>query len=180
MIKQIAILVREEEERLDVFHANPATLQMIAEMESRIGVKLPEDVRTWLQFANGSLVGPGGIFGVPPIRNHLNMERRWQRHPDWVFRKWVPFASDGCGNYYMIPTQQEFGPGYPVMFVELIHDPVAPRYFVASNIWRFIVAAILNQRSECSWPFDREWLLEHDPDIVKFHGVPLPWDADKE
>jgi cell wall assembly regulator SMI1 len=143
--------------------------------EARTGISLPDDFRSWLKLSNGPCIGPGGLFGIRPARTALDIESRLANFPTWKTRKWLPVAGDGCGNYYVIPTQHEFGVGYPVVFIEPITTADAPQYIVASSIGRFLIFLLEEELGAKGWPFTETKVLEADPDIVRFVGVDLPW-----
>src|SRR5438105_1019599 len=86
----------------------PATDPDCDSFEKRSGIRLPDDVRDWLKLTNGPCVGPGGLYGIRPPRRHLDMEAIIALFPSWKAHQWLPIAGDGCGNYYVIPTQQEY------------------------------------------------------------------------
>src|SRR4051812_31301894 len=87
------------------------------QFEERTGIPLPEDLRTWLKITNGPCVGPGGLYGIRPQRQELDIEGILNLVPSWATHKWIPIGADGCGNFYIIPTNAEFGSGFPVLFI---------------------------------------------------------------
>ncbi len=145
--------------------------------EQRTGIHLPTEVRQWLKISNGPCVGPGGLYGIRPQRSYLDMEACLDRHPSWKIRKWIPVAGDSCGSCYVIPTQQEYGNGYPVLFVDHC-EPDAPAYIVASDIGHFLVSLLAKETGVQGWPFNESYVTKADPEITRFVGVPLPWTAD--
>lgn len=158
-----------------------------AEIEAfteRTGVTLPRALVAWLKLSNGPCVGPGGLFGIRPARESLDIEYRLDLYPQWKERGWIPVAGDGCGNYYVLATAQEFGPGWPVLFIDTMASPDAPDYIVASDIWRFLVFLLEEELLEekgiydTPWPFDRTEVTRRDPGIESFTGVPLPWETE--
>lgn len=78
----------------------------------------------------------------------------------------------------MMPTRSEFGPGYPIMFVEAQVDPDEPAYIVASDIWHFLIFLLEKEIRKTEWPFKRESVISQDPSIERFRDVRLPWSAD--
>src|ERR1700689_4522542 len=84
----------------------------------RTGITLPSSMRKWLQLSNGPCVGPGGLFGIRPKRPALDIEKILDIFPSWKARKWIPVAGDGCGNYYVMPTKEDFGVGFPIVFID--------------------------------------------------------------
>jgi cell wall assembly regulator SMI1 len=146
--------------------------------EQRTGIRLPEEVRQWLKISNGPCVGPGGLYGIRPQRSHLDIEAILDLYPSWKTRQWIPIAGDGCGNYYVIPTQEEYGSGYPVLFVDTNSTSDVPAYIVASDIGHFLVSLLEKELGEKRWPFDENYVTKADPEITRFVGVPLPWMVD--
>jgi len=146
--------------------------------EERTGIHLPDDVRQWLEVSNGPCVGPGGLYGIQPQRPHLDMEKFLELFPSWRMRKWIPLAGDGCGNHYVIPTQAEYGSGYPVLFIETNSTSDAPSFIAASDIDHFLVSLLEKELGVEGWPFDEGYVTSTDPGITRFLGVPLPWMAE--
>jgi hypothetical protein len=149
--------------------------EQLAQFEGRTGIKLPAMLRRWLTLTNAPCIGPGGFYGIHPTRSHLDIEEYLRQFPEWRGRKWIPVAGDGCGNQYIIPTQNEFGLGYPVMFVDMGQTIASPAYIVASDLEHFIVAILQNELGATGWPFNRNQLLTFDPLIMNYHGIPFPW-----
>jgi hypothetical protein len=143
--------------------------------QRRTGLRLPHDVRDWLKISNGPCVGPGGLYGIRPARSDLDIESILEIFPSWRESKWIPVAGDGCGNYYLIPTQQEYGTGYPVLFVDTSSTPDAPAYIVASDMGRFVVALLETELGAEGWPFNEHDVTKSDPQITRFKGLALPW-----
>jgi cell wall assembly regulator SMI1 len=148
----------------------------LAGCEQRIGVSIPPELRAWLSTCNGPCVCDG-VFGVNPGRKHLDIERVIALSEDWRKKGWIPVSGDGCGNYYLVATQGEFGEGEPVFFIDTMGSTSEPAYLVASDIWHFLRFLLKRALRQSRWPFDREEVSTADPDILTFHGVPLPWDA---
>lgn len=148
-----------------------------ADFQRRTGLELPEDVKSFLRITNGPCVGPGGLYGIRPIRSNLAINSVLSGRPEWEKRKWIPIAGDGCGNQYLLATAQEFGPGFPVFFVDVIREPNLPTYIVGSEIGRFLIFLLERELGEKRWPFNKEYVTQNDPAIVRFSGLPLPWEA---
>ncbi len=162
----------------------------VSVLEDYLHTPLPDDLRDWLKFSNGAFIGTVPAFGAYPLDAPLSMGKILEIFPTWRVKKWIPVASDGCGNYYVIPTQGEFGEGFPVVFVEAVTDKDVPRYIVASDLARFIILLIEDELAlmatdpaqddpEASSWFDKQKMLHYDPAILNFHGVSLPWEADE-
>src|SRR5581483_128991 len=106
------------------------------------------------------------------------METYLGMFPSWKVRKWVPVAGDGCGNYYVIPTQGEYGSGYPVLFIDTSSTSDAPSFVVSSDIGHFLVALLEKELGAAGWPFNENYVTKADPRITDFSHVPMPWSAD--
>jgi cell wall assembly regulator SMI1 len=143
--------------------------------EERTKISIPADLRTWLKVSNGPCVGPGGLFGIRPNRAYLCIESRLDIFPSWKTKKWIPVAGDGCGNYYLIPTLNDYGKGFPVVFVDTIASPDSPAYIVSSDIGHFLVSLLEQELGAGDWPFNEKSVVQHDPNILKFKCVKLPW-----
>jgi cell wall assembly regulator SMI1 len=115
------------------------TLEVIRAFTSRTGVTVPNDMRDWLQLTNGPCVGPGGLYGIQTAREELDIESMWKLRPRWKVKGWIPIASDGCGNDYVMATRGDFGPGCPVVFFDIIASRSWPAYSVASGLSPFLV-----------------------------------------
>jgi len=148
-----------------------------AGFENRTGITLPDDIRDWLKMANGPCVGPGGLYGIRPPRTHLDIEPFFLLFPKWKARKWIPIAGDGCGNYYIVPSQHEFGPGFPVLFIDTNVSVDEPCFIVASDIGHFLVSILEKELGKEGWPFNEMAVVQSDPGILSFKDVDLPWAA---
>jgi hypothetical protein len=140
----------------------------------RIGMTVSSELRDWLRYTNGPCIGPGGLFGTRPHREHLDMGRALLRIPEFRANGWLPLGTDDCGGYYVLTT----GSG-AVFFV----DPHgagygAPTYAVASGLWPFLRFLFRRELGERRWPFDPAEVLAHDPSLADVRGAPLPWDAE--
>ncbi|MDT8306179.1 MAG: SMI1/KNR4 family protein [Anaerolineae bacterium] len=142
----------------------------------RTGIPVPDQLREWLNIANGPYIGSRATLGIRTADKYRDIEALLQIAPAWKSKAWIPIASDGCGNYYILPTQQEYGEGYPVVFVEVIEKVDEAAYIVASDIAHFL-AFLMEDELKLSdkWPFEKAYVTNRDPEIVKFHNVALPW-----
>lgn len=157
----------------------PATDEKLDSFEKRSGIKLPIDLRKWFKVTNGPCVGPGGLYGIENSQSHLDIEYYLALFPSWKSRKWIPVAGDGCGNYYIVPTQEEYGAGYPVVFVDTSVASENPAYIVASDIGHFLELLLEAELGRKGWPFDMNFMIKVDPEITRFRNVPLPWAIDE-
>jgi cell wall assembly regulator SMI1 len=151
------------------------TNEQCDDFEARTRLTLPNDVRNWLTLSNVPCVGPGGLYGIRPSRTSLDMESFFSIFPLWKTRKWIPVAGDGCGNHYVIATQQEYGPGYPVLFVDTSSSIEGPSYIVSSDLGRFLESLFEKELGADDWPFNKKAVVVSDPHILSFKGVRFPW-----
>lgn len=143
----------------------------------RTGITPPPDLRAWLKICNGPCVGPGGLFGIRNETRHLNIESILDVFPFWKSVKWIPIAGDGCGNYYVLPTQGEFGQGFPVLFIDTHETCESPAFIAASDLGHFLVFLLEKELGKGSWPFSERAVTAKDPAILGFSNAPLPWRA---
>ena len=136
---------------------------------------LPLEVVEWLRFSDGSMIGPGGIYGLDAFK------RTFAIQPGFKARHWLPLGTDGCGDYYVLALNSEDPPLRPVYFI----DPHAsngydrPTYAVASGFWQFLKFLFQGELSEKRWPFDAAHVLELDPELANVRSAVLPWAADE-
>lgn len=109
--------------------ASPAELAALAD---RLGQSLPAALKTWLSICRGAAIGPGGVFGHRPDRPALDMVRILEIYPEWRAPGWLPVASDGCGNYYVLAGDGTVG------FVETMSDPGKINQRAASDLLSFM------------------------------------------
>lgn len=149
----------------------------ISDIEAALGIRMPEKYRKWLTACNGPCVGPGGTVGIKNARTSQDLATVLDLHPAWKEKGWLPVAGDGFGSYYVVDTSGESGEGEPVIFVDVNEDDSSPAYIAASDTWRFLRFLFRKELGKSNWPYAREEVLTDDPEIARFSGVPLPWDA---
>ena len=150
---------------------------LIADWELRNQIRLPPEFRAWLAACNGPCVGPGGVTGIATKRNSQDVDFLLRLHPDWHKQGWVPLAGDGSGNYYVVATKGEFGPGEPVLFIDNMIEENVPAFVVASDSWQFLWFMLKKELGQSKWPFDRAEVVSEDPAILTFSSVCLPWES---
>jgi cell wall assembly regulator SMI1 len=101
-------------------------------------------------------------------------------YPEWRPRRWVPLASDGCGNAYVLDCSDGNQSPEAVYFVDCAFDSSQFAYVVASSLQRFLTFYLESDLGELqqSWPIDREYVLARDPEVASFDARLLPWDED--
>ena len=167
-----------------------ATHEELQGFENRSGVRLPPKLADMYRCFNapvnssfGWIRSVGRPFESCDVEMTLNL-----RDIDWRHRGWIPFANDGCGNDYVVPTRNEWGAGEPVVFFDTIESVEVPSYVCASDVWRFL---LFSCRCEIAWdlddgrfaeyknwPFDQDLVMRIDPQVSAFEGVTLPWRTD--
>ena len=105
----------------------------------------------------------------------VDIEFYYGLHPSWKNKNRIPVAGDGCGNFYLMATNDDFGYGRPIFFVDTLEDPDEPCYLVASDLWHFLSFLLRKELGETGWPFMKEIVVEKDPAIENYHGIPYPW-----
>lgn len=151
------------------------TDDVIAGFVERVGVQIPPEQVELLKVSNGPCVGPGGIFGVRPVLQFLDIEGLYETYPAWQDAGWVPVAGDGCGNYYIaIPT----GENWPVAFIDTMDDPLRPAFIVASGVLKFVIALLEKELGDTGWPFAEAQVTASDPAILAYDNVfTMPWNC---
>ena len=140
------------------------------------GLSMPSDLAEWLKIANGLFVDSQYLLGLYTERSFLDIESYFTLYPFWKTNGWIPIGGDGCGNYYLISTQNEYGSGFPVFFVDTHEEPESPSYIVASNISYFLEFLLEKElKIEKRWPFDQDYVTAKDPEILSFRNIFLPW-----
>ena len=160
-----------------------ASPQLIAGFTRRTGIQLPIDVVKWLRISNGA----AGFFGIKAESEGRDIEWLWRRfHPVWRKKRWIPIGSDGFGNFYVRVATRKMVVG--VYFVEGMNSDELG-YAVASDTLHFVQFSLDNESrfaatsTELSyperfpWPFDKRFVLAHDPNIVECRAAPLPWET---
>ena len=180
-IKEAVIkLYRKENEKCEIKNFDPITYRKIKSFESNYNIKLPKDFIDWLFITNGSNVGPGGFFGIETGRNSNDIEFYLNLYPIWVEVKYIPVASDGFGNTYLIDLTNSFTNGF-IFFIDSSGDISKPTYYVASHVWTFLYCILSRDTVEDeddienSWPFDEQKVISLDPEILKTPKEFLPW-----
>lgn len=150
----------------------------IEAFENRTGLSVPQVLRQWLKYTNSPGIGSGGVNGILTPELSRDIEAYYDIFPNWKNRGWIPIGGDGCGNYYVMATRPEDGPGMPVFFVEPIWDRDSPRYVVASELLHFLRFYFRKDLGKRGWPCNRELVLAEDPDLSYYSRIPKCWEID--
>lgn len=129
-----------------------ASQQRLDGFEERTGLRLPAETRDWLSVCNGALIGPGGVYGVRPREDWLDIESILTDFPSWQTRGWIPVAGDGNGNHYVASSAASPEPAGIIMFVEPLVNPANPSFAVASGTWHFLHGLFSIEQGETWWP----------------------------
>ncbi len=102
------------------FLNKPATVKEIRQIEAKMNLTLPSDLKEWYLCNNGENDGGISILGLPflplnemyrqwkiwnELREKWNEEEGYTSYPDGYIRKmyinsgWIPFSHDGGGNH---------------------------------------------------------------------------------
>lgn len=149
----------------------------IDNFEFRTKLSVPMELRDWLMCFNGPCVGPGGVFGIRPETSSLDIETHLRLYPDWLRAKWIPVAGDGCGNYYVLDSKPKRNGNCPVYFIDTTESPTTPAFVVASDFWRFLHFLFKRELGEKGWPFDKDYVLESDPEMADDFDIARPWEV---
>lgn len=164
--------------RLRPVHAADVTA-----FERKHRLELPDELKGWLRHCDGAPVSPGGIYPLfSRSPDQASIDWYLESFPSWRDRGWIPIASDGCGDVFLLATRiRAPGGTHPVFFLDQA-DFENPAYLVASGLWRFLYFLLKSelerdQGQHVSWPFDRDAVLTEDPDLAACSGMPFPWDT---
>lgn len=152
--------------------------------EARWGLRLPTELREWLLTCNGSLIGPGGLFGIGTWKRFTDLEASLELVPEWRRIGWLPVAGDGCGSYFVLDLTTRCEETHPVYFVDHERGYDVPTYVVASGLWQFLRGLLEAERIEeeggvSDWPFNAEVVLRQDPALRSYPGpAPFPWELE--
>lgn len=176
MEEEIAELVQSTPKPDGYLIPRGATSREVELFEKRTSLIIPTTVRRWLGRYNGTLLGPGGTYGIHTGNDRLEIEDVLSFYTNWPARGWLPVASDGCGNHYVVDVGLH-SHGHPVYFVETVMDEDRAAYVVGSDIWRFFRFLLRREIGEAGWPFNKQFVLNLDPDLEKCETAPLAWNA---
>lgn len=153
-----------------------ATEDQLAAVRARYPMVLPGEYLDWLRVCNGTMAGPGGIYGVDTARDWIDAIAVLNLHPEWSELGWVPVAGDGNGNTYVLDASRSHIDRDAVFFVDAMGDE-GPAYIAASSLSAFLRSLLQKElHEESRWPFDANHVTATDPDIllVRDSGL-LPW-----
>jgi hypothetical protein len=155
----------------------------IRDFEVRTGIIVPIELRDWLRFTNGARIGIGGTLGIHTHNVCDNIETQYEWRAAWRDLGWIPIASDNCGNYYVLATCEEDGPGHPVFFIDQQRQTAStqkPTYICASDLWHFLEFYLRDELGESGWPHNKDRVLQDDPALGLYSRIPRPWEVETE
>lgn len=86
-------------------------------------------------------------------------------YPEWLKLGWIPFCTDGCGNYFVSKLSDSFEESRPVFEIITGQSTVRPNRIVASNILFFLRRLLRGEIDDDDNRFDDAILLDEDPDL---------------
>ncbi len=158
-----------------------ATDQEIVSFEGRTGLKIPAEIKAWLKICNGPRIPPGNLYGIAThrkdkIKRSMDIEMVYSTWPECKRLRWIPLGGDGFGNCYVISVGEVSNNGHPVFFIDTISDYLKLHYSVASDVWHFLRFLLREGLGQEYWPFQKDRVLEEDPELENVSGAPKPWE----
>ncbi len=185
---KITALIRKYQFGTDWEIPGGASQERVARYEREMGFAFPDDFKAWVALANGAQMSGSfdHYFGVPGSLTEAFGDL-YELIPSWRVKCWIPIAGDSCGCYCAMATRQEFGDGYPIIYFDIDKGLENPTCIEASDLQHF-----LERQIEVAHLFDTKGLMSayerdsetfkkrihaNDPEILKFHGDPYPWEV---
>jgi hypothetical protein len=157
-------------------------------LEKQVADMLPPELVEWLPRATSAapdergsiesfnnLGGMVSFFGSDGLLDRISPPsviegvRKWLK--SWLGRRWLPIASDGCGDYFLLI---EHVPGRRiVVFWDQRNNCDEYDYVYASSLWHFLAGALSKPHEQ--WPCNRWATLAFDPDMGELKGVRFGW-----
>jgi cell wall assembly regulator SMI1 len=146
------------------------------ELARRLGFGIPRALEDWLLVCNGSLAGPGGLYGANTANENVDIAFHLDLYPAWRRKRWIPVAGDGTGGRYVIDAGHAYADHDAVYFIDTAESIDQPAYIVASDLHHFLTFLLEKEPGTRGWPFDAEFVTARDPRIldVKDRAL-LPW-----
>ena len=124
-----------------------ASIKDIFAFESRFNLQLPKPLLEFLQVINGAYVGGQSFLGINSTTNN-EIGRVLELIPLWAEKNWIPIASDGCGNYFVMISLSEHA--HPICFVDHERGYDTIDYVVSSCLEIFAEQFILQEINRAS------------------------------
>ena len=176
---EVIALIRESLRDKGNSSVVPISQEALATLRLALPCPIPDELQQWLLRCNGTYAGQGGIYGHCPNDKFIDILAHYELYPEWKKAGWIPIASDGCGNYYLIDQFDESVSNNPILFVEPFSTQGFAGYAVGSGLWIFLKMMLTRELLQVygTWPFSKEYMLQNDPDIRNYsHRYPLPWE----
>lgn len=160
------------------------SLEALDDFETKAGLRIPEQLREWLMFTDGTDFESIRMISVLTRPQDMSILQYLQEYPIWKAKGWIPFATDGCGSCYVVATKVASGPPHPVGFIDHEEDMDRITYAVASDLWHFLEGSFRKtlffdearakglswddeEWPDFWWPFERRKMLKFDPELSK-------------
>lgn len=161
----------------------PATAAQLEAHQKSCGVRLSDELQQWLSLCDGAELNGGCLLGVHErkMAETIGQTLRQIRElaPGMLpTETTIPIGNDGCGSQYVIDPGLGGPLGRAVYFIDC--DRFGRfEYTVASSVLHFVWFMLDDHLGDRRWPFDRGYVLEHDPGLREWSAPPpLPWEAD--
>lgn len=145
----------------------------ILKFETDNGLKLLPELKEWLHVFNLSeksqiFTSTPILYDAKQIQESFDIGKDIYREYGWVQKNWIPIASDGCGNLYILGQIKPEIKEIPVFFMDMISSAPEPDYVVASDLWHFLKFVFMKSIHEFSSP-ERMffWPLENLEEALK-------------
>lgn len=151
--------------------------EAIVSFQNRFRTTLPDSVIAYLSKTDGAQFGE--------LRGPYEIEKRSSKesciddvltlYDGFISRMWIPVASDGCANYYVLVGEMQ--EDRPVCFVDTLSSIENLQYVVASGYWHFLRFFYGQLCGETFWPSDQRRVQELDPDIARVDVASPIWNC---
>ena len=145
----------------------------LLKFEKKNSVELLPELKEWLSVFNLSessqiFTHTPILYGFKEMQESFNLGRDLYYRYGWIQKNWIPIASDGCGNMYILGKIKPDIAETPVFFVDMISSAPEPDYVVASNLWYFLKFVFMQSIYEFSSPEKIFfWPLEDLDEVLK-------------
>jgi hypothetical protein len=138
-------------------------------VQTRFGQTQLFELELWLIMTKGPVLISTPILGFGkgqrPVKQ-FHYEEALENYPEWEELKWVPIASDGCGNYYVFPLTHDYGEYRPVLKILVSESTTEPAYVAASNLLLFLKRLIEAELGGDDDPFSVKNVRKYDSDAL--------------
>jgi hypothetical protein len=151
----------------------------IQRLQNAFEFELPKALLAWLRACNGAPLGPGGLLGSSLERPSDDILSARGLVAAYMPANFLPVATDGCGNLYVIRLGGDPARSNPVYFAEVRSEPFALEYTSASSLEHFYYLFLKSDTQKDGWPFSEQYTLLADPGMrasAEELGAPHPWE----